>query len=357
MGVTDAPWCGHCKALAPEYAKAAGQLLEEKSDIQLAKVDATEETELAEKNEIKGYPTLKFYRKGKAMEYNDLANCDTCAGGRTAEEIIRWLKKKTGPPAKDINSVDEAKELIDSGEVVIMGYFKNKESDKAKIYLEIAADNDEFPFGITSEDNVLNEHEAKDGHVILYKKFDEGKNKYTEEVTKEALSQFIKANSLPVVVDFNHQSAQKIFGGDIKSHNLLFLSKSNPSYKEYLDTFTKVARDFRGKVLFVTIDTDEEDHERIVEFFGLKKEDIPDLRLIRLQDEMTKYRPSKAGDLSEKAIRDFVNGVLDGSIKPHLLSQDLPEDWDKHPVKVLVSTNFDEVVFDKSKDVLVEFCK
>lgn len=39
----------------------------------------------------------------------------------------------------------------------------------------------------------------------------------------------------------------------------------------------------------------------------------------------------------------------------HLLSQDLPEDWDKTPVKTLVSTNFDEVAFDKSKDVLVEF--
>lgn len=44
-------------------------------------------------------------------------------------------------------------------------------------------------------------------------------------------------------------------------------------------------------------------------------------------------------------------------LQQHLLSQVLPEDWDKNPVKVLVSTNFDEVAFDKSKDVLVEFCK
>merc|ERR1711872_507591 len=162
------------------------------------------------------------------------------------------------------------------------------------------------------------------------------------------------ANSLPIVVDFNHETASKIFGGEIKSHLLLFLSKEAGHYDQYLEGAKGAAKAFKGQLLFVTINTDEEDHSRILEFFAMKKEEIPGLRIIKLEEDMAKYKPTSS-DLSAEALTAFVQDFLDGKLKQHLLSQDLPEDWDKEPVKVLVSSNFDEVALDAGKDVLVEF--
>lgn len=340
-----APWCGHCKTLAPEYAKAAKELEEKGSAIKLGKVDATEETKLAEDYGVRGYPTLKFFRSGSPIEYG---------GGRQADDIVNWLGKKTGPAALEIESVEAAETFIKSQPVVVVGFFKDRESAEAKTFLSVANAVDDFQFAITSNEDVYAKYEAKCGSIVLFKNFDEGKSVYDGESTEEAIKKFVTVQSMPLIVDFNHESAQKIFGGDIKSHLLMFISKEAGHIEKYAEPAKELAKQFRDKVLFVTINADEEDHNRILEFFGMKKEEVPSMRLIRLEDDMAKYKPKDA-ELSPANIESFVQSFLDGKLKQHLLSQELPEDWDKTPVKTLVSTNFDEVVFNKDKDVLVEF--
>jgi len=111
---------------------------------------------------------------------------------------------------------------------------------------------------------------------------------------------------------------KKIFGGEIKAHNLLFASRKSSDYETIVEAFRKVAKEFKSKVLFVTINTDEEDHERIMEFFGLKKDDTPSMRLIKLEEEMTKFKP-ETNKIDEESIKTFVEGVLSGKVKVNFL--------------------------------------
>merc|ERR1712025_553084 len=310
-----APWCGHCKALAPEYAKAAGILAEKDSPIKLAKVDATEEGKLAEKFEVRGYPTLKFFKNGKPTEYG---------GGRTADTIVSWVEKKTGPPAKALANAEEAKAFVEGKTVAVIGCFKDETTDAAKAYLGVASNLDDIPFGITGDEAVCSEYGVEGEGVIMVKTFDDGKALLTEGLTEEEIAKFVSSESLPLVVDFNHETAQKIFSGEVKSHFLLFSSVAADDHDSKVAILKENAKENKGKMLFVTINTDEEDHKRILEFFGIVDSELPTFRAIRLGEEMAKFKPED-------------------------------DKFDADNVKAFVGKNFHEVAMNTEKDVLVEF--
>ncbi|OMJ85109.1 hypothetical protein SteCoe_13633 [Stentor coeruleus] len=83
-----APWCGHCKRLAPEYEKAADLLKESGVAARIAKVDSTVEKNAASAYSIRGYPTLLYFENGQMVE--------KYSGGRTADEISKYVINKAG---------------------------------------------------------------------------------------------------------------------------------------------------------------------------------------------------------------------------------------------------------------------
>lgn len=82
-----APWCGHCKNLKPEWAKAAKEL---KGKVKLGQVDATVHTSIASEYQVRGYPTIKFFPGGK----KDSSSVQDYEGGRTASDIIAFCQDK-----------------------------------------------------------------------------------------------------------------------------------------------------------------------------------------------------------------------------------------------------------------------
>jgi len=88
-----APWCGHCKKMKPDFAKAALMLATEQINAKVVAVDCTVHRKLSEKYEIQGFPTLKYFEKGQSVaEYE---------GQRTAEAMVDFIKEKQKQKPKD----------------------------------------------------------------------------------------------------------------------------------------------------------------------------------------------------------------------------------------------------------------
>ncbi|KAG4096859.1 disulfide isomerase-like 2-1-like protein [Neocallimastix lanati (nom. inval.)] len=86
-----APWCGHCKNLAPTYEKIATDYLNEKN-VLIAKIDATENETLAQKYDVHGYPHLVFFDGKKKLEEG--YEPEVYEGDREEEDFVEFLNKK-----------------------------------------------------------------------------------------------------------------------------------------------------------------------------------------------------------------------------------------------------------------------
>jgi protein disulfide-isomerase A1 len=334
-----APWCGHCKSLAPEYAKAAQELEEAGSEIKLVKVDATIHGELAKEFGVGGYPTLKWFKGSDRKAPVDYK------GGRKHPEIVSWLKKKSGPPVIAIDGADAATKFAADNEVAVVGF-----NADAAVFEGAGDAFDEVPFGVLDADAAA-ALEVADGKIALLKHFDDKRADF-DGATKDELVAFVNMEQLALVNEFSDKTAPKIFGGDIKQHNLLFAAKSAADYDTVATAYGEAAKAFKGKILFVLVDCDVDDNKRVMEFFGITEEGCPDMRVINMEQNMAKYAPEKA-DLSTEGITAFVNGVLDGSIQRHLKSEEIPEQ--EPGVQIIVGKNFDSIAYNEEKDVLVEF--
>lgn len=76
-----------------DFARAALLLETEEINAKVAAVDCTVHRKLSEKYEIKGFPTLKYFEKGKIVEEYD--------GKRTAEDMADFIKSKQQTAKKD----------------------------------------------------------------------------------------------------------------------------------------------------------------------------------------------------------------------------------------------------------------
>ncbi|XP_054442763.1 protein disulfide-isomerase A2 [Pteronotus mesoamericanus] len=346
-----APWCMHCKALAPEYIKAAALLAAESAKSRLAKVDGPSEPELTEEFAVTEYPTLKFFRDGNRT------NPEEYTGPREAKGIAEWLRRRVGSSTTRLEDEEGAQALIEAQDVVVIGFFQDLQDADVATFLALAQDALDMTFGLTDRPELFQKFGLTKDTVVLFKKFDEGRADFPVDeelgLDQDDLSRFLLTHSMHLVTEFNSQTSPKIFAAGILNHLLLFINQTLASHQELLAGFREAASPFRGQVLFVVVDVGA-NNSHVLQYFGLKAEEAPTLRFINMETTK-KYMPADRGLVTADSVTAFCHSVLSNKVKPYLLSQEVPPDWDQRPVKTLVGKNFEQVAFDETKNVFIKF--
>ncbi|XP_019934921.2 protein disulfide-isomerase A3 [Paralichthys olivaceus] len=348
-----APWCGHCKRLAPEYEAAATRL---KGIVSVAKVDCTTSSNTCSKYGVSGYPTLKIFRDGEESGPYD--------GPRTADGIVNFLKKQAGPASVEIKAEADMEKLTSGKDAIVVGFFADDKSTSQAEFLKAAsAQRDNYRFAHTNSEALLQSHGIDGEGVVLFRparlsnKFEDSSVKFTEDTfTSNKIKRFIQDNIFGICPHMTDDNKDQLKGKDLLVAYYDVDYDKNPKGSNYWrNRVMKVAKSFldQGKKLNFAVANKNMFGQDVSEF-GLDGSS-GELPLVAIRTSKgDKFVMKEEFSRDGKALQAFLQSYFDGTLKRYLKSEPIPENNDG-PVKVLVAENFDSIVNDDSKDVLIEF--
>jgi len=335
-----APWCGHCKALTPEYEAAAKAIAADDGiSAVLAKVDATVEKDLATKYEVKGFPTLKFFTGGDVDAPSDYS------GGRTEATIVQWLRTRSMPPVSILASTEEVESFKTKGKVVIVGFF-DADSDEAKVLTEVAEANRETVVMGQVQDKGVSVDGTEYGKLYMFRDFGEPVVAFGGEVSVEGIMEFLNAERFPLIDAIGPDNYKDYVDRGLPLVWISINAEDEAEQKSVIDGLMPYAEANKGKLSFTWVDAVK--YAQHVQNLGITQ--TPGI-LIAGDDNKKFLFEGAVSDAD--ALKTFFDGYSAGTLSAHLKSEAVPETNDE-PVYVLVGSEFDKVV-GKDKDVFVEF--
>ncbi|XP_059171523.1 protein disulfide-isomerase A3-like [Physella acuta] len=345
-----APWCGHCKRLAPEYEKAATILKKSDPPVPLAKVDCTVETSTCSKYGVSGYPTLKIFKGGEfSKEYE---------GPRETEGIVKTMNREAGPVSKKLETLEDLRNFLDKDSVGVIGYFDSEDSAEAKTFLKVADQLSDLRFAHTVNEKVKAEMKQESEGVVLYRpkvlqsRFEDAEVRFSESGAAK-LKTFLGSEALGLCAERTQGNAANFPKPLVVAYFNVDYTKNPKGTNYWRNRIMKVGKQLRDKgeqVYFAISNTEEMSRE--LDECGIEEKGGDKPVVCAWDSQNKKFKMTEA--FSVESFEQFVVDFLAGKIEAFLKSEPVPEPNDD-PVKVVVAKNFDDIVNNEEKDVLIEF--
>ncbi|PKU47178.1 endoplasmic reticulum resident protein 27 [Limosa lapponica baueri] len=210
-----------------------------------------------------------------------------------------------------LSSIADAEAFIGGAEVVVVGFFQEPESPEATQFRLAAGRIPEVPFGLSSSLAVLSHYGVGANTVTIFRRVDNDRRDLDmngKDIDAEKLIRFVRMNELRLVTEYNPVTAIGVMQSSLQLHLLLITDKMSPKHPERMRKYRAAAELFKGKILFILLDSNLKSNEHTVSFFKLKKSQLPALALFHSPDE--EQDVLTLDEVSVERVQDFCNRFL-----------------------------------------------
>jgi protein disulfide-isomerase A1 len=251
-----------------------------------------------------------------------------------------------------LQSQEELKALKNKEPLVAVAYISAKDKANLDTWNQLSEKLiDDFAFGIVTDSSLASvEGITTFPSVVLYKPFDHLRDVHTGPIVPDQIEDFIKVNAVPLLAQIEPSSFMDYV--DAGRPLAYIFSNSATMQDEMHQLFLPLAQRYKGRFSFVHIDASL--YSSQADFLSLTKNTWPAFAVHNFKSG-ARFAYQQDKPLTESDVMSFLDTIETGQAEPVVKSQSfIAEESEDAAVKVVVGKNFDKIVFDKTKDVLLE---
>jgi protein disulfide isomerase len=338
------PTCHHCKKFASEYANIAKNLTAEKSPVKVVKVDVKDDRSLADKYEAPHWPSIYLFMAGNPVRFK---------GVNGEQEIKNWIEKKLKSSTWRIDSLEHL-ENVTQGLDAYAFFWGDSDHEHFALYDAASKAVDDLVHFVTNSTEVKEKLGGAAATTIsIVRKFANDVLHYDGDWSFTNIAQFLHKNRLPEIQTYSPRTMERIFA-QTKPALFLIYEKGDAGDKA-IEEFTKAAKVLIHKNLELVIgDYAEPITQQLANFAHIGGANLPAVRILQpiMGNFPQKYKLKD--EITAENIIEFWREFNANELEEYRRSEDVPTD-DTAPVKTIVADNFDDIVLDGTKDVLLYF--
>ena len=351
------PYCEECRKILPEYILASKYAEELKIPVKFAKIVTSDSPNITLDFTLTTLPSIFLMNKGEKIIYEGIPN---------KENLLKFANRKLHDDIFEYENLSEVKNhLENTSSLVIMSTLKDKELELYKSFSNYAKIDQTIDFISCITEECIKEYKED---IILFKKYDEKINKYTDEygsisdAKNYAVKQFVGTYGVENggVLTRNQVNMISEHKKDILFY---FRNSSLEEHTKYDKIIKELGKELRKKDIYTAISDIEGDsfQSMVAKNFVIVKQDLPLIffydQIYSIEDgdlsSMYSIRHANEKQLTKEYIKEYVHKIMIGKIKKDIYSEAPLDNYDINGLKYVIGRTFDEAVIEEKNNVFL----